>query len=49
MDKIKRSLHIIDWNVYDRLDEIVARYNEIIIGIVILFIDVVRWTIRRNG
>ena len=29
MDKIERSLHITDWNVYDKLDELVEGYNEI--------------------
>ncbi len=28
MDKIKRSLHITDWNVYNKLDELVEGYNE---------------------
>ena len=29
MDKIKRSLHITDWNVYNKLDELIKGYNEI--------------------
>lgn len=29
MDKIERSLHITNWNVYDKLDELVEGYNDL--------------------
>ena len=33
MDKIKRSLHITDWNVYNKIDELVKGYNESLEGV----------------